>query len=280
VANWEEIITAIMPPEELQRIFEETLDQLFAFLNGQNVTVSLLMSGVKERIRGEEGLNALLEIINAQPPCRQDEILALERLVEGYSGQVTLCRPPDDLLIRMTPLLQNQLRQIADQIPDRADILRANVAANGPAGSVRVGFRRLRLGMRLSPDLALFFLFFLTLLKVRTPRSWMRWWGIPVFLAGIAALILAVMLSAIFEQTWLSLLTGSLPPYLSLGVVELGHDFIGSLIHTLLEEIARGGIILGALGLAAWIGSYFVRLDEEELIFASPAKKQTSNPPP
>ncbi len=267
VANWEEIITAIMPPEELQRIIEDALDQTFRYLNGQQAQVSLPMDSVKQRITGPEGLNALLAIIRAQPPCDQAEIQALERLVAGYSGQVSLCRPPEDLLSRMHPMLEDQLQLIAGQIPDQVEVL------GGPASAPRPGLRLVRLGMRLSPDLPLLFLLFVTLLVVRTPKSWMRWWGIPAFLAGLSALILAASLAAIFEQTWILLLTSSLPPYLSLSLIELGHEFAAYLIHSLLEEIALGGAILGALGLAAWIGSYFVRLDEQDVNLALPAKR-------
>ncbi len=258
VANWEEILADIMPPEELQRIVEEILNQTFRYLNGQKVQVNLPMQNVRERIVGEGGMNALLAIIGAQPPCSQAEIQALERLVEGYSGQVSLCRPPDELLARMHPMLQEQLQLTADQIPDQVVILSSDSAAGTP----KPGLRILRLGMRLSPDLPLLCLLFVTLLAVRTPKTWTRWWGIPTFLAGLAATILAASLAAIFEQTWILILTGSLPPYLSPGLIELGHNLAGYLIHSLLEGFVLGGIILGVLGLAAWIGSYFVRFDE------------------
>lgn len=272
VTNWEEIILAIMPPEELQRLVEDALDQIFSFLSGQRLQVSLPMDSVKERIVGEGGLNALLEIIRAQPPCNAEEIAALEHLVAGYSGQVSLCRPPEDLLERMRPMLQDQLNQIATQIPAQVEIINAQTTDRGTAGSGS-GFRFVRLMMRFTPHLALFFLLLVTFLAVRTPKSWMRWWGIPTFLAGLLTMILAVTLAAIFEQTWISMLSNNLPPYLSLSTVDLGREIVGYLIHGVLEGIALGGVILGALGLAAWIGSYFVRLNAEELILPSPARK-------
>ncbi|MEZ0396893.1 MAG: hypothetical protein ABWK53_10765 [Anaerolineales bacterium] len=272
VTNWEDILRTIMPPEELQRIIEDAIGQTFRYLNSQQTQVSLPMESVKQRIVGPEGLNALLAIIRAQPPCSQAETQALERLVAGYSGQVSLCRPSEDLLNRMHPILEDQLQLIANQIPDRVQILGGD-SAGGDSAAPRPGLRLVRLGMRLSPDLPLLFLLIVTLLAVRTPKSWLRWWGIPMFLAGLFAMILAATLAAIFEQTWVLALTSNLPPYLSVSLAELGHDFAGYIIHSLLEEIALSGVILGALGLAAWIGSYFVRLDEQGVSLALPVPK-------
>ncbi|MBN2386113.1 MAG: hypothetical protein JXB85_03780 [Anaerolineales bacterium] len=276
VGDWEQITVEIVPPEELQGMAENVLDQTFAYLNGQRDTVVISLADLKERIAGEKGLNALLQIIQAQPPCDARQLEEIERMIAGQGGHTDLCQPPEDVLRRMIPILQRQLQEAADGINAQTVLLhpqsfvepgQARVDAQQQPGA---GFRIIRIGMRLSPDLVLFFLLLITLLVVRTLKGWMRWWGIPLFFSGLTSVAFAAMMAAIFEEAWLSLISGSIPPYLSLGLINLGYDLAGHIIHSLLESIVAAGLILGALGLAAWIGSYLIRLDEDGLPLPAP----------
>jgi len=235
------------------------------------------MSRLKSRIAGQDGLQALLQIIRAQPACNNQEIADIEALLAGQGSQANLCRPPDDLLSRLTPVLEGQLQQLAAAIPDQNVIMsyqsfRANTDA-AAGENLASGFRLARLSMRLSADLPLLFLLFTTLLVVRNPRTWMRWWGVPAFFAGLIAVAFAAVLAAAFEKIWIDLIIVSLPPYLSLGLVELGRDIVSSIIHSLLEGVVLGGILLGLLGLGAWIGSYFVRCRQDSILLPGPAPK-------
>ena len=98
--------------------------------------------------------------------------------------------------------------------------------------------------MRLSPDLPLLVLLFISLLVVRSPRGWLRWWGIPIFFSGLVALGLVIASTVFFDQAWLAVLANRLPLYLSPALVNLGHDVVQAILHTLLVGVTGSAIIM------------------------------------
>lgn len=260
VAEWETIIAAVLPPAELKAMAEETLDQVFAYLDGRQETASLSMVALKNHIAGPAGLKAVLGIVRAQPPCADLQVDQILAGLSGSSGELLGCRPPDEVLTLMSIPIQASLRLFASQIPDEQVLLTPesgeNSASPGPLGPGPVGGIRLaRLLMRLSPDVPLLLLLFISLLAVRTPKGWLCWWGIPFFFAGLFSVGAALTASAGFEQVWLALLAGRIPPYLSLGLVTLGHDLLRAVFRVFMNGVGFHGVLLGLLGLGMWIGA-------------------------
>jgi hypothetical protein len=264
VAEWETIISSLVPPDEIKTMTEDTLDQFFAYLDGQQDTVTVSLVDLKRSISSQAGLDAILSILRAQPACTLDEVgKIVSGMLTGW-GDTFLCSPPASALDLFKPLLQEQVQLLAGAIPDKLELLGPQPGENqgnpGPFGSGPVGgLRFLRFVLHLSPDLALFFLLLVSLLAVRTPRGWLRWWGIPTFFAGLLSVGATIAASGLFEQFWLTILTKQIPAYLSLGLVTLGHDVGRSVFQSFLNGIALGGVLLTALGLGMWIGSRFVK---------------------
>lgn len=276
VANWETIIGTLFPPDALRRTFENLIDQVFAYLNGRQETVTLNLVDFKNRLAGQAGLDSLLELLRAQPTCSDQQLQQfLASLVSG-GGDVTLCQPPQEVLDQLKPAIQEQLAAFASLIPDQRVLLSPetgeNTAASGPSGtsSLVTAVRLAHLGMRLSPDLALGFLLLITFLAVRTPKSWLRWWGIPFFLSGVFSILLALFLSPLFERSWVALLAGKVPASLSLGMISLGHDLARAVVQSLGMGIGLGGTLLGLIGAGMWIGSTFVKTGPEAQQKAAP----------
>jgi hypothetical protein len=180
------------------------------------------------------------------------------------------------VLDQLKPAIQEQLAAFAGLIPDQRVLLSPetgeNTAASGPSGtsSLVAAVRLAHLGMRLSPDLALGFLLLITFLAVRTPKSWLRWWGIPFFLSGVFSILLALFLSPLFERSWVALLAGKVPASLSLGMISLGHDLARAVVQSLGMGIGLGGTLLGLIGAGTWIGSTFVKTGPEAQQKAAP----------
>lgn len=274
MAEWETIIAALFPPEELKAMAEETLDQVFAYLDGRQDTASISMVALKNRIAGPAGLEAVLGIIRAQPPCADLQVGQILAGLAGNGGELLGCRPPDEVLTLMSVPIQVSLRLFASQIPDEQVLFTPesgeNSASPGPLGNGPVGGIRLaRLLMRLSPDLPLLLLLFISLLAVRTAKGWLRWWGIPFFFAGLLSVVVAVTVSAGFEQVWLALLAGRIPPYLSLGLVTLGHDLLRAVFQVFMNGVGFHGVLLSLLGLGMWIGAGRIEPKAEKTLPAS-----------
>lgn len=262
-SDMETLISGLLPPDELRALTENFLDQVFAYLNGDQATISISLASLKQGIASPAGTQAVFQLIRSQPDCNYQVLLTL--LAELRSGNVTLvlCRPPEEVLTLLSPLIQDMLITASAQIPDSQVLYppagtqpnRAGPLGGGPSGWIRLA----RLVMLLSPCLPLLMLIFITLLAVRTLKGWLGWWGIPIFFSGLLSLGLALSATAFFEQAWLLLLANRIPAYLSPALVSLSHDVAYAILQKLTTGITDSGIVLAVLGLVMWVGSGFIK---------------------
>lgn len=272
VSDWEAVIATLAPADQLRATAEQVIDQAFAYLNGQRETVTISLVSFKKRLAGLPGREAAIQILHAQPACTPDQLTQLQRLVNGKPGEMILCLPPEEILAQMSPLIQSLLNQLVALIPDEQELLGPESGENSAQGGPVAGLRSLRLVMRLSPDLALACLLLVSLLVIRSPKSWLRWWGLPFFVAGLLSILLALGFSAIFERIWVAQLAGRIPPSLSLGLVTLLHDLGKAVLRLILGSIGLASLLIGLLGLGMWIGSSFIKEPAKKALPASPAR--------
>jgi hypothetical protein len=273
-ADWQVILTILLPPDDLQVMTDSTLDQLFAYLNGETDTVTVPLDKLKERLKGPAGTELIIQLINSQPPCTGEDLV---QLITGTSnGGMVLCKPPEIVLPIVVSLLQELLNAVAPQLPDNATIIKPPSPGTLPSGTGPFGadplttIRMVRLIMRLSPLLPLAFILFVTLFAVRSLKSWMRWWGIPIFVAGTIALGLGISALPAFNTAWTMYIVPRIPPFIPADIAGIGQQLVRSIVHTITDGIALQAIILLALGLAAWIGSYFIKTKNEPVVPVTP----------
>jgi hypothetical protein len=266
-ANWEEVLSGLLPPSILKPMAESLIDITFNYLNGEENTVSVSLVALKNRLSGPEGVDALMELIRSQPPCDAAGTEAMVAALAGGATPQTFCSPQEEKLQELKPEIKNLLANAARSLPDEKVLLTPDTGENsaftGPFGGGLVGaFRLARLVFRLSPEIPLGILLLITLLVVRTPRSWLRWWGIPLFFSGLLAVIAAVLSILVFEQTWINILASKIPPGISLGVVELVRGLMNSILRRLMLGILICGLLTSIPGLMMWIGSIFIKIDK------------------
>jgi hypothetical protein len=183
--EWESIISALLPPEELRALSDQTLDAVFAYLNGEVDSAQLSLIPLKQRLAGPNGMEVVQQMLNAQPPCTLDQLAQMvgAALTEQ---EVSMCKPPEEAMSLLTPFIETQLQAATQSIPDGVTLISAS--ANGVASDPRRILNNLRWTARLSPLVPLAFLLGITLFAVRTLRGWLKWWGIPFIISGIITL--------------------------------------------------------------------------------------------
>ena len=251
--NWDSIVTSLAPPDLLRSEAEGVIDQFFAYLNGQQDGVNLDLNPMKNRLVSSAGQESLLSLIRAQPACTPEQIAQFLLNVLGGQG-LSICRPPDSILEQAVPFLPAALKQLADLLPNQIALLPPD-----PSNNLAIAVRNARLIMRLSPDLPLGFLLLISLLAVRTPKQWLRWWGIPLCVTGLVASLGVLILSTTFERIWNLRIVPLLPSSLPLGLIALGHDLLRAVFNAWLGGLLLMGIFYGLVGLGLSIGSMFIR---------------------
>lgn len=280
--DWEAIIEALAPPELLQALTENVLDQVFAYLNGETATVKISLLKLKERITGQAGQDAIQQLMAAQPPCTEEQLVQMAASALGGEGGMVFCNPPEEILAIMLPELQSQLDSLATQIPDEAVIIKPYT---GPLGATPGGgplsadpfttIRYVRLGLRWSPLLPFAFLLLVTLFGVRSLKGWLRWWGIPIFFAGGIALVLGIALLPAMNWAWNAFVVTKIPPFLSADIGRIGHGLANFILKGLNKQIIIQSTIFIIIGLAAWVGSYFIKIERKESMPATPPPAST-----
>jgi hypothetical protein len=261
VANLKVMLSQLMPADELQSMTEDTLNQVFAYMNGQQDTAAISLVDLKQRISSPAGMDSLLGIIRAQPPCTIQQIEQLVASLLDSQPGIVLCNPSEQMLTLLEGVIQSQLNGVASEIPDQIVILSPTTGENPalPAGGLVGTIRLVQLILRFAPMVPLFFLLIFTLLVIRSPKSWLCWWGIPFFITGLLAFGLALSVSIFFEQAWQSLLVTRLPPILSDSVVALAHDLLRAMLQPYLGGVFLDASLIGLAGLGMWIGSAFIQ---------------------
>ncbi len=262
-ADWQAILTILLPPETLKTMTESTLDQFFGYLNGTVDSVSVPMLIFKDRLLGPAGKDLFMQLLNSLLPCNEQD---LSQLILGMSnGGRVLCKPPEDMIPIVTALVPDLLNTIVPAIPDKAFIIKAPAPGapspgNGPFGADPFStLRIIRLVMRLSFLVPLVFLLLVTLFAVRSYKSWMRWWGIPFLITGIIGLGLGLSIVPAFNATWTWLIAPRIPVFLPAVLPQTGVELFRSIIHTLSGWFIVPAVVLCVIGLGAWIGSITIK---------------------
>jgi hypothetical protein len=263
--DWQAILTDLLPADNLRIMTESTLDQMAAYLDGRTNTVTVPLDKLKERFSGQAGADLFMQMLNSKPACTAQD---LAQMVSGpiYSDTVlVLCKPPEEMLPIVALVLPELLKSMVPQIPDKAIILKPPALGVPPSGSGPFGadpistIRKMRLIMRLSPLLPLTFLLFVTLFAVRSLKSWLRWWGIPIFISGAISLGLGILALPATNTVWAMFIVPRIPPLIPADIAVIGQELLRSFVHSITNGIALWAIIFLVLGLAGWISSYFIK---------------------
>ena len=250
--DWELFLEAFIPPETLKTLSEETIDQTFAFFNGNTDSASIPLHHIKAALLSEKGINAVFILLEAQPPCSFTDLTTL------ISGEIPFCNPPEETQGLLKPVIETQIKIALVAIPDNKTFLEKSSLNND-----FFDLQSLRVLMRLSPLLPILFLLLVTMLMVRSLNTWLRWWGIPLLVSGGISLVMSLLTGPILRSALNVVFLSRTSMQISGSALELIYDLIQTVMHGLIENIALYALIITVIGLAMTIAAVFANRTEK-----------------
>ncbi|MBW8010705.1 MAG: hypothetical protein FVQ83_05600 [Chloroflexi bacterium] len=274
--GWEDILTALFPEGWLQSQTESVLDQLFASLyNADPPPLTISTREFREHLSGSNAEDLVEQILSAFPACTEAELDQLSSLdLDEDDPQIPICQPSEEILDSAVPELAGFLTKLVEDIEDETVLSLSgsfgddNEGDSGKAQTTNddgpfgddplLALRRITSIFRFSPLILITLLFFISLLAVRSLKTFLVWWGAPFLVGGILALIPAIAVVPLLNWTFDTFAVPRIPEYVNIDIIDS--------IFGVVQQVATGIVtwIGGEAGLLVVFG--FVMLVASRLI--------------
>ncbi|HEY5904121.1 MAG TPA: hypothetical protein VIU39_16330 [Anaerolineales bacterium] len=242
----ETLVSRILPPEISREMTDQALASVLGYLSSETDSAAVDMTPLKERISGEAGTQAVMDLVRAQPACSLAEIGNMANaLLTG--GQLSLCNPPQDFYPILVPVVQAQLQAIAAAVPAQITLVRADAASVQSGARSRI--QLIRFAIRWSLIIPLGILLLMTALAVRSLRDWLLWWGGTFLPAGLIAALLGGAGAPVAGFLLLYFVTPRLSALVPSAIVESGRELAAAVAAELLSPVLMEGIGMAVFGL-------------------------------
>ena len=248
------VISSLFPPDEFELLMNDAFDSFFDYLNGDTDSISISLVSIKQHLVGEGGAQAFTQIMLAQPECTPEQALQIALGFLSSGEGLIFCRPPQEAIGFVTPIIETQLQLTAQNIPDT--LILADNSQPGLA-EFRSRLDGVRAAMLLTPAFPLMMLLGIIIFAVRSLRDWLNWWGIPFLITGITTTLLALIgtpLISLFVDNVILQGNADMPMIF----LDMMRNVTGSLVSQILGPIAITGIILALIGAGMVIGAGYI----------------------
>lgn len=266
-ADWEVMLGEILTPDSLQTQVESVIDQFIHYVNTPGVPLKLKVSlaEFKQKLDGDQGFRAAMQMIEAQPACTSEE---WSQIVNGTQSaqlqDIPFCRPPETILNSAEPYIREALHDVVFVIPNETYLDDRSGATSSSNSSTdwREDLQRVRGLVWLSLCIPASLFLLVMIFGVRSLKGFWLWLGLPTLFTGVFTLLAAMV-------TW------SLPGLLvtdkyasreltlegvAPGVTQMLVDVGTSITHSAAMTIGILGILLGLLGLGLLAGAFLFGL--------------------
>jgi hypothetical protein len=259
------MFVSILPPELLQSMVEGAIDQALAYVNGQSGQAEVGLGSLNEQLASNsDGL--VDQYFSTLPDCTLFDALSFAGgLVgggdssAGSTGTLPKCNPPDAVREAVAAPLQAALqKQLGEIFPTSVSL----ASGEGGLGSLFSALRWVRVAAELTPLIAFVLFGLMLLLAVRTGRELLRWWGIPLLIGGVLALLAGVLIGpatgGFLNFTLLSRLSASVAPALA----QLLAQVTAAIASGIARPIMLDALLVSALGGGLLIAARFAPNEE------------------
>jgi hypothetical protein len=250
---WEGYFRALLPQETLKAMGDDALNSIFAYLNQQTDVVQISLVPLKTSMASETGVQAVLSLLNTLPSCTLEQIAQITFSLLNNS-EIQFCNPPAELIPTLTPLIQGQMQATTLAIPDQLTLLSAP-----PQNDPREKLQTVRMAMRLSPILPLVFLLLTTIVTVNSLKSWLQWWGVPLFMTGGLTAILGLVGASIFGAVFQQMLASRMPSFLPSLLLDSANALATAMLQALFIPILWQGLGIAFIGFGMTMSGYLIK---------------------
>ena len=257
--QWNRLVGYLLPPHEVQKSLEAGIDEIIAYFRGEADRAGFPFVDLKTRLSGmtERQLTELL--LHSPPRCTLEQET---KIMSGETGSVPIfCAATNGTSQVLVRDLQRRLNLLAGEFPAQLTVIEAPPPLHPPGirrilgNDLKATLQTLQTNSQYIPFLPAGVLVLVTILAVRSLRGLLRWWSIPIFIAGLLTLILSLAVFFMFHQLWLNFVLKDVPPVLTSGFGEVIYNVTHSLLkdvsqHLMLQAGITTLLALGLLGIS------------------------------
>lgn len=280
--DWELLVSGLLPPDWLKGQVERITEDLLALQQpgtGQpSLSISLLE--LKERLSGEAGVKAIVDLLEDKPACTNDDILAMTRVLEGRQNpgeEFLSCRPSDEFIEVHTPQIEVILRRSLSDVPDEIDLtqgmFKKDRFGEPEAGGWKVFGHPLppylalmwtRWAIWMTPLAAVFLLLLVALVGVYSFKGLGKWWGVPLVLSGGIALLPTLLMGPFVTLVKNATLTGLNVSGISPLVVDTAKGLAVQFFRLFLSRLRLISLMVSGVGVGLIFVSAFIAKPQPE----------------
>ena len=198
------IVDILIPPEWIKNQISASFNAIYSWVDDDRPlpSIHLDMGPIKGRLLGGGAAEIVDTIVDSWPSCSAAEVEHLREVIE-FGGEFPefLCEPPEPFRGRVIDLTSSQLIQIVREVPQELSL-----SGDQPYPQDMTEIATMKEWIRLARDLSrsiwLLPIALLGLIMALVIRSWSalgRWWGIPLLIGGVFALMIVPLVSAVGE---------------------------------------------------------------------------------
>ena len=252
----EQMLGSILSPELLQPVVEGGVDQVLAYVNGQSGQAEVGLGGLNEQLASNSA-GLVDQYFSTLPDCTFRDALGMAGglLGGGGGGELPKCNPPaavrEAISVPLRAALEQQLSQI---IPASVSL----ASAGGGLASLFSALGWLRAAAELTPLIALFLFGLLSLVAVRSWRDLLRWWGMPLLIAGILALLAGLFIGPLGSGVLNGMVLSRLSASASLALTQLLAQLTAAVASGIARPIILDALLVSVLGGGLLVAARFV----------------------
>jgi len=259
--DWVTILDELLPADWLENQVQDLIRGLIDSIRSgsEEIALGISLLELKENLTGSAGVDAIMEILKAQPECSKEDLLAFTRILEGSDEpgiDLLACKPSTEIMENYRPQIETLLARPVNDIPDEIDFTESligdelSIEVFGFEVPLTVFINFLRRMILISPLAILILMLVIALLAVHSFKGLRGWWGYPIATAGLLAAGLAFLAAPAADFLINRLLVDSPMAGIHESLIDAASGVALELVRLIFTQARNYALIVTGIGLA------------------------------